>query len=143
MGYGTAKLFTAVAIAAALDFTPLYYDDATAQVEPPQILSGGVSPASTDHMMQEQKYCRLKLVFTQPDGVYLENVTVKVRDHEGQTVARTKSAGPILLMTLSPGSYTVISSLNGNKVTEKVMARAFRLETYYVRLPSHDVKVIE
>jgi hypothetical protein len=138
---GTAKLFTAVAIAAALDFTPLYYDDATAQVEPPQVLSGGVSPASSDHMMQEQRYCRLKLIFTKPDGVYLENVTVKVRDHEGQTVARTKSAGPVLLMTLPPGSYIVTSSLNGNKIAEKVTARAFRLETYYVHLPAHNDKV--
>ncbi len=114
----------------------LYFDDATAQVAPPSIISGGVSASGMTAIDQAQNNYRLKLVYTEPNGDYLANVKVAVRNHAGQTVAKTESSGPVVLMNLTPGTYTVTSSLDGAVKTEKVRVRSNRLDTYYIKLPT-------
>jgi hypothetical protein len=81
----------------------------------------------------QQRYS-LKLVFAQTNGEYLADVGVQVSDIKGNTVVETSSAGPVLLINLMPGSYTVRASLNGETKTQHIVVRNHELMTHFIRL---------
>jgi hypothetical protein len=87
---------------------------------PPQVRSangidyvnGGAGVEARDAMAQLQPGFDLKLVFSNQSGEYLvaDHVSVKGRAGEVFDVDR---AGPLLLVKLAPGDYTVIASVEG------------------------------
>ena len=81
-------------------------------------LSGGVGEGERERVRMREADFNTKIVFTSEGGAYLADVHVAVSDAKGRPVLDVASAGPTLLTTLPPGSYTVKAS-SDNQVREK------------------------
>jgi len=62
----------------------------------------------------------LKLVYAEPGGAYLGNVTTRIADADGQVVVEAHCEGPWLLASLPAGSYEVTASFEGETKTQSV-----------------------
>jgi len=98
-------------------------------------VGGGTSSGEIDALKgQENKY-RLKLIFTLTEGNYLAGVNVAVRDASGATVMQQADTGPVLLLNLPSGAFTVSATSEGRTQTRKVQV-GDRLRTEYMRWPA-------
>ena len=129
----TKRMLIIAALATLLSTTTLYAAENAQEI---QMVSGGIGDGEMDDIAATQKNYSLKLVFAQTNGEYLADIGVKVRDHSGNIVVNTTSGGPILLMNLTPGSYTVISTVAGEKETQRVMVNSHGLKTYIIHMHS-------
>jgi len=104
--------------------------------QPPQaeMVSGGIGDTGMDKIVAAQKNYSLKLVFSEANGEYLADVDVIIQDRKGNTVISTDSVGPILLVKLKPGTYTVSSSTDRETTTRKIAVSNTGLSTYYIHL---------
>jgi hypothetical protein len=84
-------------------------------------LSGGIGKDEADALKQQSADYALTLEFasarsaegdTSP-GAYLADVKVDIRDAQGREMLNTISQGPLLLVRLPPGDYTVVAESNG------------------------------
>jgi len=119
-----------------LSSAPLYATEIQAEHTPVQMISGGIGDAEMKNITAVQKQYSLKLIFTEADGEYLADIGVLIRDTKGNTVVDTTSGGPILLMKLTPGSYTLSSSVTGETKTQHIKVHGTGLNTYYIHLHS-------
>jgi hypothetical protein len=114
----------------------------TAGMEPQptiSVLSGGVGDAGMSAIEHQQDKYNLKLIFAENNGDYVANVNVQVHDRHGNLVANTNSPGPILLMSLPKGAYTVSSNEDGVVSTQKVYVHSGHpLKTYIMHFASND-----
>lgn len=62
----------------------------------------------------------LKLVFAQPDGHFLADVSTRITDANGDEVVNTTCSGPWLLTDLPDGQYQVEATFNGQSKTISV-----------------------
>lgn len=84
-------------------------------------LSGGIGKEEADALKQQSVDYALTLEFAssrsaQGDvspGAYLADVKVDIRDAQGRQMLDTTAQGPLLLVRLPPGDYTVIADWNG------------------------------
>jgi hypothetical protein len=96
---------------------------------PPQVRSvngvdyvnGGAGVEARDAIAQLQPRFDLKLVFSTPTGAYVVADHVSVKGRSG-AVLDVDRAGPLLLVNLPPGDYTVSASVEG-----KTEQRAVRI----------------
>ena len=128
------KKFAAAFIAILLGSTALYAADAPVAEQPIQMTSGGVGEKGMDDITAVQQHYSLKLVFAKTNGEYQADVGVQISDHKGNTVVNTTAKGPVLLVNLAPGVYTVSASLEGETKTKRVVAHEDGLMTYFIRL---------
>ncbi|HEY7945233.1 MAG: carboxypeptidase regulatory-like domain-containing protein [Burkholderiales bacterium] len=84
-------------------------------------ISGGIGKDEADALKQQSADYALTLEFasarsaegdTSP-GAYLADVAVDIRDAQGRQMLNTTSQGPLLLVRLPPGEYTVAADWNG------------------------------
>lgn len=119
-----------------LSATPLYAAETPAGKPQVQMISGGVGESEMDSMSAAQKDYPLKLIFTQPNGEYLANVSVTIRDKDKNIVVDTSSQGPVVLIGLKPGTYTLVSTAAGDSKTQRIVVRTRGLSTYHIHLRS-------
>ena len=84
-------------------------------------LSGGIGEDESAAMKAEAKHYPLSLVFSAGKyGEYLARVPVTIKDYAGKMVLDTVSKGPILLVSLAPGRYTVTATRDGKTLRQAV-----------------------
>lgn len=95
---------------------------------PPQVqssgavdyVSGGIGKDEADALKQQAVDFPLTLEFASShsttasgDGAYVADVDVDIRDAQGRQMLSTRSEGPLLLVRLPPGNYTVVADWKG------------------------------
>jgi hypothetical protein len=128
------RKFAARLIALLLAGTSLYAAPSQAAPQEIQTVSGGVGETGMDAIDAVQEHYSLKLVFAKANGEYLADVAVKVSDLKGNTLVDTNSQGPVLLINLMPGNYTVKASLNGETQIQHIAVHDHGLITHFIRL---------
>ena len=77
-------------------------------------LSGGVGRDEAAAMKAQAKNYPLSVVFSAgKDNEYLADVKVTIKDKTGKDVLDTAAAGPILLVKLPAGRYTIAAQRSG------------------------------
>jgi hypothetical protein len=84
-------------------------------------VSGGVGKDEADALKQQSADFALTLEFASSrtaegdvsPGAYLADVKVDIRDAQGHPMLNATSEGPLLLVRLPPGNYTVGAEWNG------------------------------
>jgi len=93
--------------------------------------SGGIGEAEASAMRHAESHYPLTLEFVQrahPRDEFLANVEVTLNDPTGKTTLQTVSDGPLLLMKLPDGKYTVTASENGRSEVRQVTVAAKKPE---------------
>jgi hypothetical protein len=100
-------------------------------------ISGGVGISGMKTMDEEEHAYNLKMLFVaEPDGHYLADISVRITSDKGKTVLETTAEGPVLLVRIKPGHYTVSATrATGFTMTRKVEASGDHLSTYVLRYP--------
>ena len=83
-------------------------------------LQGGVGQAEQQQMKDAASSYSLGLTFAADSGAYLADVAVRVLDAKGRAVFETTARGPIVLVDLPPGRYTVEASHQGRMQRSQV-----------------------
>ena len=84
-------------------------------------LSGGIGQDEAAAMRAEAKDYPLSMVFSAgKDNEYLAGVTVTIKDKTGKQVLNTASTGPILLVKLPAGRYSIAAERNGQTLRRTV-----------------------
>lgn len=86
-----------------------------------QFVSGGIGKEETDALKQAESQFPLTLEFAasaekptqDASAPHVSDALVAIRDAQGRDVLSTRSDGPILLVRLPSGSYTVEAEWNG------------------------------
>lgn len=83
-------------------------------------LTGGVGQAEQEALRRAAPQYNLALTFAAPGGQFLAGVAVAVKDHRGETLLLASSAGPMMLLELPPGRYTVEATYEGHTLKREV-----------------------
>jgi hypothetical protein len=88
-------------------------------------LSGGIGRTEAQAMRAEAKHYPLSMTFSMAkDNEFLAKVPVTIKDSTGKTVLDTVSEGPILLVKLPEGKYSVIAEAYGKTYRRTVHVKA-------------------
>jgi hypothetical protein len=88
-------------------------------------LSGGIGKSEAQAMRAEAKRYPLSMTFsTKKDNEFLARVPVTIRNSSGKTLLDTVSDGPILLVKLPPGKYSVTAEAYGKTYRRSVRVNA-------------------
>jgi hypothetical protein len=87
-------------------------------------ISGGVGLAARDELLAKEAEYNLKVVTAARSGAYLSGVRVIIEAAGGKQVLNTEMEGPLLLVQLPPGSYTIKAMLGGEMLTRTVLIPA-------------------
>jgi hypothetical protein len=80
---------------------------------------GGIGSDESTAMRAAMKDHPLSLLFARPDGAYLANVDVDIKGPTGSAL-RLRANGPVCLIDLPPGKYTVDASTEGMSKSQSV-----------------------
>lgn len=80
---------------------------------------GGIGSDESTAMRAAMKDHPLSLLFARPDGAYLANVEVDIKGTAGSAL-RLRANGPVCLIDLPAGKYTVDASTEGMKKSQSV-----------------------
>lgn len=126
------RILSAVALVALLSGSAaLAADPATATAipgGPPEVktsgnvryVSGGIGQTEEAAMHEMAPHYSLNLLFATRKGRYMSGVEVNVTKANGENVLSTISDGPMLLVDLPPGLYTVEVAAEGKSFSRKV-----------------------
>ncbi len=95
-------------------------------------VSGGIGIHGKEQIEALAHDYRLKLTFATNTGHFLADVDVTITDKAGATIVQTTTKGPILLVNLPAGTYTVTSSYEGVTKTQKAVVGAAGLKSYSI-----------
>jgi len=84
-----------------------------AQSDPVQQKCGGIGSDESARFRAEMKDHPLSLLFARPDGDYLADVQVNLADASGKSLLEWKAGGPVCLVDLPAGRYTVTARSGG------------------------------
>lgn len=84
-----------------------------------EYVSGGIGVESRAALQALQPEFALRVVFSTSDGEYFVADTVTVRNDSGQLLALS-SVGPILMLKLPPGDYTVNTIYSGRTEQKQI-----------------------
>lgn len=101
----------------------------------PTFLSGGVGDEDRARLESMEKGFSFKLMLAGEGGVFLDGVHVSITDAAKNSVLVTDTEGPILLVQLNPGKYTVTAEVQGLTQTQKVTIRKNRQTNITIRFP--------
>jgi len=115
-------------------------DEALAKAQPSDngkvhYVSGGIALSGMRAIDAEENSYNLKMLFVSK-GEYLASVSVKILDAKGNSIMETTSKGPILLVKMPSGHYTVSTETEGgDKLTRHVSVSRDHLASYVMRYP--------
>lgn len=115
----------------------------TLLAQPPEVqkgdgiafVSGGVGDESMTQLTDIEQQFDLKLFLVGQSGSYLSDVSIAITDAEGKAMLQTTSDGPLLLVNLPSGTYTIRASKNGTRLTQIINVHLGQLRTIYLRFP--------
>lgn len=87
---------------------------------PVSFTCGGIGEASSKAMLAARKDYPLSLLFATTAGEYLASVTVTIKDAKGASALTVPSTGPVCLIKLPDGSYTVDAQAMGQTKSQRV-----------------------
>jgi len=88
-------------------------------------VSGGIGKTESAAIEAEAKDYPLRMFFSIENTVeYLAGVHVTIKDHSGTDVLSTTADGPIMLVKLPTGEYTVVAEAFGKVLRETVTVGA-------------------
>ena len=99
-------------------------------------VAGGIGADEMSKLQARERDFNLKLVFSLVEGNYLSDVAVVVKSKSGNPILVLDSPGPLVLMKLPRGVYTVDATYDGVTRTRKVQIGE-RLRTEYMRWPGN------
>lgn len=79
-----------------------------------KFVCGGIGSDESTAMRAAMKAHPLSLLFARADGAYLADVGVTVTDAGGKPALKTSARGPVCLVDLPAGKYTVEADDGGN-----------------------------
>jgi hypothetical protein len=79
--------------------------------------SGGFGQTEAQAMRDARRDYSLGLTFATREGAFLAGVDFEVRDASGQVVLQRQDEGPMVLVDLPPGRYTVRATAEGRERT--------------------------
>ena len=85
-----------------------------------QYMCGGIGSDESQAMRAVMKEFPLSLLFARVSGEYLADVGVTVRDAGGATALSMRASGPVCLVDLPAGRYTVEAESEGVTKTQVV-----------------------
>lgn len=97
---------------------PLAWSQQPLQVQEQQgntFISGGFGQEEREQLQAMHDRFNLKLVFALDAGNYLAGIDVRIVDQQGNTLIKARSDGPIFMVNLPSGSYTVVADNVGNE----------------------------
>jgi hypothetical protein len=74
---------------------------------------GGIGSDESTAMRAAMKSHPLSLLFARPDGGYLADVAVAITDGSGASALKLRAGGPVCLIDLPAGNYTVEATSDG------------------------------
>ena len=88
-------------------------------------MSGGIGGDESAAMKAEAKNYPLSLVFSAGRrDEYLADVPVTIKDRSGKTVLDTVSNGPIMLLKVPEGKYSVLATWQGTALHRTVLVKS-------------------
>ena len=78
-----------------------------------QYVCGGIGSDESTAMRAAMKDHPLSLLFARADGAYLADVAVTIKDGAGATALALRANGPVCLVDLPAGRYTVEAATEG------------------------------
>ena len=99
-------------------------------------LTGGIGADEMSRLRAREREFNVKLVFTLVEGNYVSDVAVVVKSKAGNPILVVESPGPLMLVKLPKGEYTVDAIYEGVTRTRKLKT-GDRLRTEYMRWPSN------
>lgn len=88
-------------------------------------VSGGIGEDEAKAMREEAKHYPLSMVFSaNKNNEYLADVRVTIKDAAGKEVLSAISDGPIMLLKLPAGRYTIEAEVEGETLRRTVHVRA-------------------
>jgi len=78
-----------------------------------RFVCGGIGSDESGAMRAAMKDHPLSLLFARPDGGYLADVDVAIKDERGATAMAMRASGPVCLIDLPAGRYTVQATSGG------------------------------
>jgi hypothetical protein len=95
-------------------------------------VSGGIGEHDAAHMKKLQPDFRLKFTFAASSGHYLSGVDVAITNKAGETVLKTTTEGPTLLVDLPGGEYKVDATYDSATKTQNVTAGTKGIRGYTI-----------
>lgn len=83
-------------------------------------LSGGIGHDEQMQLKAAEAEYPVKLTFANSNGAYMSDVDVTVKNSAGETVLGLTTDGPVLLMDLEPGTYTLSADSGSEVKTQKL-----------------------
>ena len=87
-------------------------------------ISGGVGFDEREELLAKEKEYNLKVIVAEKSGDYLADVKVVIESGKKERVFDTTMEGPILLVKLPPGTYTIKATSGRETLTETVTVPA-------------------
>ena len=101
-----------------------------------QYISGGVAESGMRAIDAEEKAYNLKILFV-AGKAYLADVDVRIKDSKGDEVLDTATHGPVLLVKMPMGMYTVeTKTMEGAMLTKHIKVGKDYLASYVLRYPA-------
>lgn len=103
-------------------------------------LFGGIGLDESEAIAAAAKDYSLMLTFATKSGNYLAEVHVKIADKNGAIVLDDVADGPMLLVRLQPGQYTITAVSNDRQVTKPVRISGNRTKKVTLHWPNDTVE---
>lgn len=87
-------------------------------------LSGGTGADERQELLAKEGEFNLKIVTADTSGDYLANVQIAIESAKRERVLEAKMEGPILLVKLAPGTYTIRATSSKKTQTRSVTVPA-------------------
>jgi hypothetical protein len=87
-------------------------------------VSGGVGADARQELLAKEREYNLKIIAADKSGDYLADVQVVIESARKERVLDTTMDGPILLVKLSPGTYTIRATSDAKTLTQRVTIAA-------------------
>ena len=87
-------------------------------------ISGGVGGGAREELLAKERDYNLKIVAADTSGDYLADVQVVIESATKARVLDTTMDGPILLVKLDPGTYTIRATSGAKTLTRTVTIAA-------------------
>ena len=91
-------------------------------------ISGGAGEDERQELLAKERDYNLKVVAADKSGDYLANVQVVIESARKERVLDTTMDGPILLVKLAPGTYTIRATSDAKTLTRTVTIAAQGLQ---------------
>lgn len=100
------------------------------------MVSGGIGEDEYEAIEGEKNQFNLRLLFTEQSGAYISDVRVKIADKSGNIIAQTHTKGPVLLVQLGTGTYSIVAQQGSVLKDTRLSVKAGKRTEYHFRFPN-------